>query len=72
MGTYLPHTPGTSSHGPLLSPGADCVIHVSAALHGYGITASYSQMLGYLAAYLAAVLALGLLALLVAGRRGAS
>ena len=47
LGTYLPHTPGTSSHGPLLSPGADCVIHVSAALHGYGITVSYSQVLGY-------------------------
>ena len=72
IGDYLPHTPGASAPFVLnfiMSPGADCVADLSLVLRYYGISLSFSQAVGYLAAYLGAVLSISLLALLLAARR---
>ena len=69
---YLPNTQGANStfaRDAFLSPGVDCTVPMGGVLHYYGITVNFGRSLAYLAAYFVAVLALGLLSVLVAGRR---
>ena len=72
FGDYLLRTTGANAPFIInffIYPGADCVASMSRVVRYYDISLSYSHAVGYLAAYLGAVLSMGLLALLLAARR---